>query len=55
MIEHISLHDTKFLAEEAARAYNDGYPPQGYGTQTVVTKLTDGLWQMRATRWHSCD
>jgi hypothetical protein len=56
MIEYQKSFETKFQAEEAARGYLEGYPPEGYGTTTRVfqDKLT-GRWVMRAERWHSCD
>jgi hypothetical protein len=56
LIEYQKSFETKLLAEESARAYENGYPPQGYGTTTKVfqDKLT-GRWVMKAERWHSCD
>ncbi len=54
-VTHRSSHPTEEAAAQAAADYKRQWPPQGYGTSTTITPLTNGTWIMSATRWDSCD
>lgn len=52
---HRTSHPTEKAAEEAATDYKRQWAPEGYGTTTTVTPLSNGTWIMSAHRFDCCD